>query len=223
MNYNNESVNKIDIFFENYKFIEKIKGQYPDANWEDSFSVGQLKSKLWLLDELSKIKKSLGMIFMYGGWYGILAKLMFECDDIPFEKIRSFDLDDSCHEIAESINRPVVMDGWQFKATTLDVLKITIPLAYTTLRRDGSEVELTESPDTIINTSCEHMTDKWFNEIPVKTIVVLQSNNFTEVDDHINCVGSINEMKMKYPMEHIYFEGELILDDYTRYMIIGIK
>ena len=80
-------------------------------------------------------------------------------------------------------------------------------------------------PDTIINTSCEHIEKftEWFNAIPRDKLVVLQSNNYFEIDDHINCVKNITEFKQQAPLSNIIYEGELELEKYTRFMLIGYK
>lgn len=213
---------RIKNFFEHYKFIEKVKKEFPDANWEDCLSQGQLDSKLWIMDELIRLDLDLYNIFIYGGWYGTLAKFMFECE-LNFNYIRSFDSDESCHVIAETINRPHVMAGWSFKATTFDIFDITYPLIYNTLRRDGTSVSIEELPNTIINTSCEHMTSEWLEDVPSNTLIILQSNNSKDFDGHINCVDDIDDMKNKYPLTTIIFEGQLKLPDYDRFMLIGYK
>lgn len=223
MNYNSESVNKIDIFFKTYKFIEKIKSQFPDANWNDCLSKGQIKSKLWVVDELKKVDEYMGVTFIYGGWYGTLARILFDCD-LKLKVIRSFDIDESCQFIAETLNRSYVMDKWKFKATTVDIMDINkFPFIYRTPRRNGTICELNETPDCIINTSCEHMDSSWFKNIPKHTLIVLQSNNYDEIKEHINCDENIDEMKKKYPLTHIRYEGTLQLINYNRYMLIGRK
>jgi hypothetical protein len=81
-------------------------------------------------------------------------------------------------------------------------------------------------PDLIINTSSEHMTEEWFNQLRFKQIesnpiVAIQSNNLLSGDGHINCVHSIDHMKKKFPMKEILYEGELQLKGYKRVMLIG--
>ena len=80
-------------------------------------------------------------------------------------------------------------------------------------------------PDTIINTSCAHIEKftEWFNAILKDKLVVLQSNNYFEIDDHINCVKNITEFKQQAPLSNIIYEGELELEKYTRFMLIGYK
>ena len=188
----------------------------------DAYSVGQLKSKTWLIE---KLPSDLGVVFICAGWYGTLANLMFDNCREKFTKIRSFDIDPSCYSIADTINRPWVIDGWQFKASTLDIHDIAYPTTHTTYRANGTSQTLIEEPDTIINTSCEHIKDFdiWYSKIPEGKIVILQSNDFFDVAEHINCVSSLTEFSEQTPMTTVLYEGELPLEKYTRYMRIGVK
>ena len=52
---------------------------------------------------------------------------------------------------------------------------------------------------------------------------ILQSNNYTDLPEHINCVKDTDHFKSIANMQTYLFEGKLNLDKYTRYMIIGIK
>ena len=81
-------------------------------------------------------------------------------------------------------------------------------------------------PNLIINTSAEHMTTEWFQQIKnkqweEKPIVAIQSNNYFDLDEHINCVHSIEHMKKVFPMKEIMYQGELQLKGYKRVMLIG--
>ena len=223
----------------------------------DALSQGQIKSKQWLLSKIKGI--DLGMVFICAGWDGTLATMMFEDENIYVDKIRSFDIDDSCWKIAEDLNEPWKADNWVFKATTLDIVsfftngyysdkdttvinKITNidntwsleekekpdtnkTYHYYTINVKGEPKLCQEVPDTIINTSCEHIEKftEWFNAIPRDKLVVLQSNNYFEIDDHVNCVKDITEFKQQAPLSNIIYEGELELEKYTRFMLIGYK
>ena len=90
---------------------------------------------------------------------------------------------------------------------------------------ENKTYELDDIPDTIINTSCEHIEnfDDWYAKIPDGKLVVLQSNNYYEVEEHVNCVGSIEEFAVKAPMDNILYSGELELPKYKRFMLIGYK
>ena len=210
-------------FFDNFGQVLK---KFPNIDLTDLFSKGQMESKRWLVNELEKIKQPLGTVFLCAGWYGSLASFLFE-SNIRLAKIRSFDIDDSCASIAETFNRNKTMDGWQFKATTLDVCDMDYPLEYKTYRSNGTTQDLVEMPNTIINTSCEHIPTsdfiKWYNNIPVGTLVVLQTNNYFKLTEHVNCCNDLDHFARLTPISHLYFAGELQLSNYTRYMRIGIK
>jgi hypothetical protein len=193
------------------------------AELSDALSWGQLKSKRWLVSELEKLNLDLGTIFLCAGWYATLAAMLFD-SSCKIDKIRSFDIDPSCERIAETINRERVKNSWKFKAGTLDIQNLIYEnFSYITHRYDGSKLELTDSANTIINTSCEHIQnfDVWYNKIPSGKIVILQTNNFTEIEEHVNCSNSLEEFRIQTPMSIVLYEGELILPDYTRYMRIG--
>ena len=191
----------------------------------DCFSRGQLQSKLWLVDELEKLDLNLGTVFLCAGWYATLATMLFE-SDITVDKIRSFDIDESCIEIAKTFNKPWVMKNWQFQASVEDICDINYTNhTYTVTRSNGSTAELSDSPDTIINTSCEHIENfaDWYAKIPKGKLVVLQSNNYFEINEHVNCVNNIGEFKEMAPMSELHYMGMRELPKYTRFMLIGYK
>lgn len=190
----------------------------------DAFSQGQLDSKSWLIDTVADLGLVLGRTWTLCGWYGTLAYLMFlRKSELKFSSIRSFDIDPTCALLADTLNRPNVIDGWKFKATTADVNDLRYDNhKFTTVKYDGTKQEVMESADTIINTSCDHMNNqKWFNSIPAGKLVILQNNDFSGHDDHVNTVSSIDQFKSKYPMKEYLYEGELNCMVYRRFMLIG--
>ena len=76
--------------------------------------------------------------------------------------------------------------------------------------------------DTIINLSCEHMTDVWYNRLKPGTQVVLQSNDM-KLDDHVNCCTSLEEMKDKYKLTKTTYESTLELNVMNRFTLAGVK
>ena len=84
---------------------------------------------------------------------------------------------------------------------------------------------ITDSPDTIINTSCEHIHnfDKWYEKIPNGKLVILQINDFFELEEHVNCVEDLKEFENISPFSTLLYEGELQLEKYKRFMRIGVK
>jgi hypothetical protein len=213
--------------YTNTHFVDAFKSLYAnEIDYEaDCFSRGQLKSKLWLVEELSKLNVSLGTAYLCAGWYSTLATMLFE-SNIQLDKIRSFDIDDSCVIIAETMNKKWLLDEWKFKATTKDIHDIDFNMhSYVTKNSSGEEIEVVESPDTIINTSCEHIQNfnEWYNNIPKNKLIILQSNNYFEIEDHVNCSRSLEEFSETTPMSKVLFEGRLDLEKYSRYMKIGYK
>lgn len=220
-------LNGLEFLYDDNIVISQLKKtieRFPDSETAmvDAFSLGQLKSKLWLIENLPN---NLGLVFICAGWYGTLASLMFDRARKKFDKIRSFDIDNSCADVADTMNRPWVMDGWQFKASTMDIHNMSYPVEYTTYRADGSGVDLCEMPDTIINTSCEHIYNftEWFDKIPQGTTIVLQSNNFFDVEEHVNCSLNLNDFDKMTPMQETLYLDELPLPLYSRFMKIGVK
>ncbi|MBF83636.1 MAG: hypothetical protein CL489_04085 [Acidobacteria bacterium] len=204
------------------RILERFEKEKPEYNLHDAFTQGQLRSKLWLLKHLRGM--DLGTVFICAGWYGTLARTMFENEHVHFDKIRSFDIDPKCAEVADTINRSWVKDAWQYKSSTLDIHDLNYTDSkYKVKKANGTYEVLTDSPNTIINTSCEHIKnfDDWFNLIPADKLVALQSNDYFEIQDHVNCVNSLDEFKQQAPLSNIIYEGKLELEKYTRYMIIG--
>lgn len=204
--------------------IRKGLIRQPDAGIVDFLSEGQVLSKMWIVNEVARLQLDLGLVYLCAGWYGSLARFLME-SGIPFHSFRSFDIDDSATLFAEDFNRSSVLSGWQFKATTKDIFDIDYSHhQYWTKRFDGTEVEISEIPDTVVNTSCEHIDFiRWYNMIPKGKLVILQNNNYKEIDDHINCVDSVKEFGETAPMSNLLYEGELVLSLYSRYMRIGYK
>ena len=209
--------------YTNSKFVKPLKSL--DNIDLDCFSRGQIASKKWLIEELKKVDKSLGTVFLCAGWYATLVPMLEEAN-IEFDKIRSFDIDADVWKIAEVFNKDLVLDNWKFKATTQDIHDINYNTnKYNTVKSNGETEQLKDSPDTIINTSCEHIEnfDSWYAKLPTGKLVILQSNNYFDIPEHVNCVQDISQFEQMTPMQEVYFTGELKLEKYTRYMRIGRK
>ena len=164
------------------QLIEGMRKYKDDDSFNaDCFSRGQLESKLWLVKELSELKVDLGTVFLCAGWYATLATMLFE-SNIKVDKVRSFDIDESCVDIAETFNKPWFVDEWRFKSITQDIMDINYnehDWQYWSNANNRMSYPITDSPDTIINTSCEHIENfaEWYNLIPTGKLVVLQNNN----------------------------------------------
>ena len=190
-------------------------------------SEGQLKSKLWLIQTLKELKLTeLGRVFLCAGWCGSLAYLLLQDKSFEIDKILNFDIDPLSIQMSEDLNRKWVQENWQFKAALKNILDLDYNLAdFETLKKDGSSQRLQLSPDTIINTSCEHIKNfnNWREKIPKDKLIILQSNNFYSLEEHINCVSSLEEFERQVAIDSMLFRGELDLGEYKRFMLIGKK
>ena len=194
----------------------------------DAMSRSQLKSKIWLIEELAKIKTNYDNVAVMAGWYGQIKSIYDK--RLTYAKMRIIELDKTACETSDYIFNLSNLENYKVKSVNADINNLT-------LHKNGYEWDVenfkevskyTEKflPDLIINTSAEHMTEEWYNQIRFKElesnpIVALQSNNMFDGDGHINCVHSVDHMKKKFPMKEILYEGELQLKGYKRVMLIG--
>ena len=220
------TVSDMDVFIKIY-FMVYDHEKFDKTAMMDAWTAGQIESKLWLKNTLLNLDIELGKTWVLCGWIGTLTYLLMQDQsELGIETVRSFDIDQYCAPMADTINRLSVKDGWQFKASTLDVNSISYDnFAYDTIKYDGTAQRVTDTADTIINTSCDHMglDDSWWTNIPSGRLIILQNNDWHENDQHNNSVNSLNEFKAMYPMQELLYEGELDLTLYTRYMLIGRK
>jgi hypothetical protein len=177
---------------------------------KDAFSSGQVGSKIWLCEELEKLKWTSNLTYIYGGWYGVTAFLLLSRGKFKVKKIRSLDLDPSCQPVADMINENWVIDDWKFKAFTQDCNSF-----------EG------QYGDLIINTSTEHFDSmEWFNRLPKDTRVVLQGNNMPH-DDHVVHNETLDDFIDQFSLSSVEFAGtkEFIYPTwkFSRFMIIGKK
>lgn len=178
----------------------------------DAFSQNQLKSKAWLIDQLNKCLEHLRPhnIVIHGGWIGTLSSLLFQQFDAEIEHITSIDIDPSVEDIAYRVNSK--------KANSNNFTHITMNML---------DYVYESVPDIVINTSCEHITAQdlriWFDNIPEASIIVCQSNNYTQLDEHINCPKNLTDFQTQLPLTKILFQGVYPCKQYSRFMIIGKK
>jgi hypothetical protein len=187
-------------------WMDAIRNSKNPQRTLESFWKGQIRSKVWLIDNLRKHVNQVVSIDIHGGWNGVLASMLFQ-SDVFVTNIRNIDINPECEEIANTINKIEETVG-KFKHVTADMCCI---------RSDA---------DVIINTSCEHITqedyDLWLSGIPQSSLLVLQSNNYI-IDEHVRPHANLEEFVNTCGLEKILFSGELVLPLYTRYMIIGKK
>ena len=193
-----------DILF----WMDAIRNSNDRYRTLESFWKGQVNSKIWLIENLSKfiMPNTNNSIIIHGGWNGVLASLLFN-SGIDIKHITSLDIDPTCEQTAYTVNKRQEIEG-RFKAVTADM----------------SEYEY--DADIVINTSCEHITHgaylRWLDLVPNSSLIVIQSNNYSELEEHINCALDLNDF-VKHSKLNVLFSAELKLPKYDRYMIIGNK
>ena len=140
----------------------------PDMN--DFLSRGQVKSKLWMVTELAKIVEGpLGNVAFYGGWYNFMAHFLF--DQFEVDKVYSLDVDSNVVDPSKRLYPKQVKAG-RFLPKTINVSKIkwndkvaTVPTNQTDGEDPGEYWEL-DTINMIVNTSCEHMNNEWYDNLP---------------------------------------------------------
>ncbi len=200
-------------------------------DFDDHFSRGQMNSKIWLVEELRKVLDQRHQegytgknVVQYGGWYATVAYFILQ--DPRINQYISLDTDPECVEIADWFNESNYKDEWRFKAAVKDVNEISWEgrtFNVSIENRKKENIDMRVGPNLIINTSCEHMTEDWFYNLPKDMFVCLQTNNYFSRQEHINCVNSIDEALEKYQFSHVFYSGERDMESYTRFMIIGTK
>ena len=223
--------------FVNYWAKGDHAAEMPDMN--DFLSRGQVKSKLWLVTELAKVVEGpLGNVVFYGGWYNFLAHILYDQFDVS--KVYSLDLDEKVIEPSKRLYPEEVSVG-TFLPITTDVNKVkwdgksmlTFSTELEQKHIDSGKILPQDIKDNsfidrgnihvVINTSCEHMNNTWYENLPVGTLVVLHQNDYFDNEQHTNCCKDLNEVKSKYPMQSIMYEGTLDTHLYNRFMLIGVK
>jgi len=209
-------------------FVEPLKKLKDNENFNfDCFSRGQILSKKWLANTVSSLDaiENLGIVFLCAGWYATVVPLLRE-HGVDFTKMYSFDSDPTCWKIAELFNKDIVAGDWKFKAQTMDIHNIDYSFfEFKTLTaQEDREVTLEARPDTIINTSCEHIENftLWYDRLPQGKLLILQSNDL-KIDEHINRSSNLQQFESQTPMSDVLFSDELNLEGYTRFMRIGYK
>lgn len=222
-----------------FTILNKFFREYTDYSYSmtDVLSRGQIRSKIWMVKELAKIKKEFDVIYHLGGWYGQITWFL---NEIKYKKLRIFDMDSEACKISDTVINSRLIENFRVKSVEMelpnkdssienqDMTWVTRTGFEYFVQNYGSGTMFKEKtmPDLIINTSAEHMSSIWFDKLINRPqtsdpIIAIQSNNLFHVPEHDNCVHSIDHMKRKFPMKEILFEGELQLKGYKRFMLIG--
>lgn len=197
---------KIDTEHLHY-WMQAIRQSEDPMRTMDAFWSGQLKSKEWLIRNLTPYIDDFVTVDIHGGWVGVLASLMFQSEIGPsYKHIRSIDIDPTCEPIATMMNKKEEIAG-KFRAVSADMCDIQ------------------SDADVVINTSCEHITQDqynlWLSGMPYNSLLVLQSNNYN-IPEHVRISTDLAEFKTQSKI-NVLWAGELELPLYKRFMIIGLN
>lgn len=227
-------ISNLELDFPEDKFFRGINSCIKNKHLDqeiinDAFSRSQIKSKFWLIKELAKVQKHYVNVLVLAGWFG-QTKSIYE-KFLTYQKMRMVELDRHGCEISDYVFNLSNLENHKVKSIIADINNLTLHkngYEWTVENFKESEKNYNEKflPDLIINTSAEHMTEEWFHQIRFKQlksnpIVAIQSNNMFDIDEHVNCVHSVDHMKKKFPMKEVLYEGELQLKGYKRVMLIG--
>lgn len=191
--------------------IAKVIGDLNPPDFCNALNSKQLSSKLWLLDEAARhLGRSIGAMMVLGGWHGVLSALFLNDPRFDIGHITSVDLDPACEPVATLLNRRFARAG-RFQAQTADMYLLNY-------------ARLADQPASlVVNTSCEHIPDlrRWLALLPKGQQVILQSNDYRVIPEHIACVSSADELADLAGLPDVAFKGALASKNYTRFMIIG--
>jgi hypothetical protein len=176
----------------------------------DSMNESQLESKLWLVEELTKLNIKPIRVALLAGWFAqYIIPLLYDNFE-SIEWIENFEIDQDVKKISYKFNKRYKDDE-----------------RYRVLIRNVMFDKIQSGMDTIINCSCEHMYPMWkfkiINELILKNpLYILQSSDDDQHDDHINCVQSEDELIVQSGINHVIYSGSKILSNKsTRFMVIG--
>lgn len=188
------------------KVISLIE-DYPTVNWIDALSRFQIRSKVTAYQVLKSSEAELKDIWVMGGWIGILPLLIVR-NELDYKHITSYEIDDTANKVARNL---------------ID------PRQFTSVYRDIYTLDYTNFSGTIVNTICEHLNDfkGWQKSIPYGTLMLLQSNNMYGIDDHCNCVNSVDEFLHQIECREVIHTETSTYSDlgdrYERYTVLVLK
>lgn len=183
----------------------------------DSFSHGQLVSKIWLADQLEPLLPKDTKVANLGSWYNVLGYILCVRNSKNYKEILGLDIDESTKPVADKLT-----ETWRIGKEPI----------ITNIIADANNYDL--SPyNVVVNCSPEHMNgNDWFENLEYGTMVCIQSSDVQTTDDDVwKCVNaneSLGDLTLKYPLSKYLYSGEKEIrysDDngYKRFMLIGIK
>ena len=113
---------------------------------EDASTSSQLKSKLWIIEEVSKLGIEVDRVALLAGWYAnFIVPLLI--DELGASFIHNFEIDQDVKQLSYKFNKRYKEEE-KYKCYIVDVMCEPI---WKYIKQGESGFDL------IINTSCEHM------------------------------------------------------------------
>lgn len=186
------------------------KNPHRAADIIHSLNDRQVQCKKWMVEELERVESHYAKydeVYIIGSWYGqIIVPMLLERLPHPMHWIELVDPDEEALNISKA--------HWLKEVQLLTPTKLKILPQRV---EDSSRCE-----GVIICTSCEHMPP-FIDRCTPSSLFVLQSNNYREVEDHVNCVDSAEELAAQFNINRILFSGKKDMGNYTRFMVIGYQ
>ncbi len=205
---------------ETYALPPSLVSKFSSLNCDkDAVSLGQLASKAWLMNSLKQhvqVPHSVTWA-MLGSWYALLVPNLIKAWDC--ERIYGIDSEPANYYTSELLHDNWVQAEWRYKAVVSDCdILMCSDMQFVT-----SNELIRVKPEILINTSCEHMSNRWFTTADESQLIILQTNDQKQYQGHINPCENMEAVRAKYPMRTVYYSGELKTPAYTRYMLVGKK
>lgn len=187
----------------------------------EAFWKSQILSKYWMVEVLktSVLNKEVPNIrnilyddiaYVFGGWHGLTAITL--ADEFP------------SLSLIYSIDRDLRNQYYGPLLTNYDERISFVTKDMTEWTADSFHPHKTK---LIINTSCEHLPqkdyDRWLNNLPGNTWIILQGNNFNSLPEHVRTSKNLDEFIEQCKLDNVFYYGALDCEQFTRFMVIGYK
>ena len=180
----------------------------------DSFSHGQIISKLWLCEHLEPYLPEKATVFILGSWYNLLGLMMLIRNHNQYQSILGIDIDTEAVSVADKL-----CETWIIEKKLCNKV-------------GDANTYMLSGHDVVINCSPEHMDSiDWLKNIVKGTLVCIQSSdmeNDGDVWDIKQHTPSMESFVEKYQLDNVLFCGTLPIHyengkGYNRFMLIGKK
>lgn len=179
----------------------------------DSFSHGQIVSKLWLCEKLEPLMLEGTNITILGSWHNVLGFMLNVRKPNYYKNILGVDKNSESIEIANKLN-----NAWTINGSMRNICENANDLNF-------------HPEEVVINCSVEHFEDNsWYDKIEEGTLVCIQSSDVIDPEYPwliTQPSPTLESFAEKFPVYSTRFLGTLPIQydnwGYNRFMLIGIK